>query len=756
MKASRRASKLAAALLVLAGASCKTSHEPGAAEARVVAKESGQAKAADGADVLRAENLRRTEDLGAEPRATHDVRRRRRLARAFARIGDAKSVEHLRALLADDDPETVAWAAYGLGYACKGNEDDHVTRIAARAASLRWPAVAVTAGADGAAIEDRAEQERATLDPRLAMARAVGKCASPTSAEAALVAWLGDPAWRAAAIVGLGDLAVARKTLGDRAVTALLDAVEARQGAPDDMVFYALSRAKPLDAFRARVVRAARAALGRSGPARVFAVKALARYADRDASGVAEALARVVTDGKGFTPAERAEAARGLTNAGGPGREAAGAALAKLVASRDDASVAGPEFNVWYTLIGVLGATPPESAEATLGIASRLPAPPSAGSELRRRYAELRCAAALGLARAVSDADVLLKCDDTGSEISERARLASLLQRPLVRERRAAFTAFVKSAHRRVREKAVEAVGVHPELGDLAASTLADALASDDAGLVATAAEVLHAHPELGRVLAESERRAGLDPHAPPPSSSPAKELSPRIDHALATALTKSLPEDLFETRIALVEAAASLHHRDAKAAASAACTDANGVVRDRARKALRALGEDVSACMASPKSPALAPEIDAGLLAKPTRLVLRTEMRELGIVLEPELSPVTATRIASLVRSHFYDGIVVHRVVPGFVAQFGDPNGDGYGGSGTSLRCETSPVPFGPLDVGMALAGRDAGSSQLFVTLARTPHLDGEYTRVGRATGDWDAVAEGETILEARLVGDE
>jgi peptidyl-prolyl cis-trans isomerase B (cyclophilin B) len=94
-----------------------------------------------------------------------------------------------------------------------------------------------------------------------------------------------------------------------------------------------------------------------------------------------------------------------------------------------------------------------------------------------------------------------------------------------------------------------------------------------------------------------------------------------------------------------------------------------------------------------------------------------------------------------------------VHRVVPGFVVQFGDPDGDGYGGSGTSLRCETSPVPFRALDVGMALAGRDTGSSQIFVTLSRTPHLDGEYTRVGRAEGDWASVAQGDVIAEARVV---
>ncbi len=78
---------------------------------------------------------------------------------------------------------------------------------------------------------------------------------------------------------------------------------------------------------------------------------------------------------------------------------------------------------------------------------------------------------------------------------------------------------------------------------------------------------------------------------------------------------------------------------------------------------------------------------------------------------------------------------------------QFGDRGGDGYGGSGELLRCETSPVPFGALDVGVALAGRDTGSSQIFVTLARHPHLDGHYAWVGRASGDWDAVAEGDVI---------
>jgi cyclophilin family peptidyl-prolyl cis-trans isomerase len=82
---------------------------------------------------------------------------------------------------------------------------------------------------------------------------------------------------------------------------------------------------------------------------------------------------------------------------------------------------------------------------------------------------------------------------------------------------------------------------------------------------------------------------------------------------------------------------------------------------------------------------------------------------------------------------------MAVHRVVPGFVVQFGDKLGDGFGDAGRApLRCETSPTPFETYDVGMALAGRDTASSQLFVALDRYPLLDGNYAWVGRAGPEW------------------
>jgi cyclophilin family peptidyl-prolyl cis-trans isomerase len=497
-------------------------------------------------------------------------------------------------------------------------------------------------------------------------------------------------------------------------------------------------------------------ALARPGDARILAIKTIGR-ATKDLARVASpALLGVVVDTRA-TPAERAEAARALGALFEPGQLAAAEALGRLAPDKDAVAIQallGPEFHVLYTLIGSLGAEPPKKAEPVLRSLAAITAPSEPKPALARRLAELRCAAALGLARGAQDAEVLRKCDAESSEISQRARLASLLRRPLAGERKTAFRAFTRSEHLRIREMAVEAIGQHRELGDMAATILAEALLSKKAGLVATAADVLDQHPERAMVLAESEKRAALDPRAPPPTADPATELSRELSKALAAALAEKWPEDRFETRIALIEAAAAVRHPQAKAVATAGCNDANIVVRERSQKALRTLGEPVSACDAPDRLATAASEL--GSTARASQKIAFTSDAEVGpltFVLEPELSPNTVARLTALTRSGFYKGIVVHRVAPGFVVQFGDPEGDGYGGSGTSLRCETSPVPFAPLDVGMALAGRDTGSSQVFVTLSRPPHLDGEYARIGRAEGAWGSLAQGDVIVDAKVV---
>jgi cyclophilin family peptidyl-prolyl cis-trans isomerase len=93
--------------------------------------------------------------------------------------------------------------------------------------------------------------------------------------------------------------------------------------------------------------------------------------------------------------------------------------------------------------------------------------------------------------------------------------------------------------------------------------------------------------------------------------------------------------------------------------------------------------------------------------------------------------------------------------VEPGFVVQGGDPRSDGFGGPGHSIPCERSAARYLRGTVGMAHAGKDTAGSQFFVTLARTPHLEGRYTPFGAVTEGLerlDRLAPGTRILRARI----
>ena len=112
-------------------------------------------------------------------------------------------------------------------------------------------------------------------------------------------------------------------------------------------------------------------------------------------------------------------------------------------------------------------------------------------------------------------------------------------------------------------------------------------------------------------------------------------------------------------------------------------------------------------------------------------------------IVLRPDLAPHHVERIQSLVRSGFYNGLTFHRVIPGFMAQGGDPKGTGEGGSDLpDLKAEFTPVPFLRGSVGAARAGSpDSANSQFFIMFAPHPELDNNYTVIGRVVGGMDAV---------------
>jgi peptidylprolyl isomerase len=111
-------------------------------------------------------------------------------------------------------------------------------------------------------------------------------------------------------------------------------------------------------------------------------------------------------------------------------------------------------------------------------------------------------------------------------------------------------------------------------------------------------------------------------------------------------------------------------------------------------------------------------------------------------IELRPDIAPGHVARIKELVRSGFYDGLKFHRVIEGFMAQTGDPRGDGTGGSGKKLKAEFNAANFLRGTVGMARANDpDSGDSQFFICFEPAPFLDGKYTVWGQVTDGMEAI---------------
>ncbi len=111
-------------------------------------------------------------------------------------------------------------------------------------------------------------------------------------------------------------------------------------------------------------------------------------------------------------------------------------------------------------------------------------------------------------------------------------------------------------------------------------------------------------------------------------------------------------------------------------------------------------------------------------------------------IELRPDLAPKTVTRIKELVRRGFYDGLTFHRVIPGFMAQGGDPVGNGTGGSGQKIPAEFSKESHVRGVVSMARsADVNSADSQFFIMTADNPGLDGKYTIWGKVTSGMEFV---------------
>jgi peptidylprolyl isomerase len=123
--------------------------------------------------------------------------------------------------------------------------------------------------------------------------------------------------------------------------------------------------------------------------------------------------------------------------------------------------------------------------------------------------------------------------------------------------------------------------------------------------------------------------------------------------------------------------------------------------------------------------------------------LIMELQSGTVTIALRPELAPNHVERLKTLARQGFYDGVVFHRVIPGFMAQTGDPTGTGSGGSDLpDLEAEFSGTHFARGVVGMArTSDPNSANSQFFIMYGDAPSLDGQYTVLGQVVSGMDAV---------------
>ena len=139
---------------------------------------------------------------------------------------------------------------------------------------------------------------------------------------------------------------------------------------------------------------------------------------------------------------------------------------------------------------------------------------------------------------------------------------------------------------------------------------------------------------------------------------------------------------------------------------------------------------------------------VASSLAGKRKQATIATSRGTIQVVLYGEDAPLTVRNFAELARRGYYNGLAFHRVVPNFVAQDGDPRGDGSGGPGYAIRDELNRRWYDRGAVGMALSGPDTGGSQYFLTHSPQPHLDGHYTVFGHVIAGLD-------VLDALVQGD-
>ncbi len=142
----------------------------------------------------------------------------------------------------------------------------------------------------------------------------------------------------------------------------------------------------------------------------------------------------------------------------------------------------------------------------------------------------------------------------------------------------------------------------------------------------------------------------------------------------------------------------------------------------------------------------------------KNVKVSIKTNKGEITCELYPEYAPKTVENFVKLAKLGFYDVLIFHRYVPNFVIQGGDPYGKGYGDAGYTIPLETHPKAKhveGALGIARA-SDPNSGSCQFYITLTKTPHLDGNYTVFGRVIKGMEVVKKlrkGDVIEKIEII---
>jgi cyclophilin family peptidyl-prolyl cis-trans isomerase/HEAT repeat protein len=669
---------------------------------------SGDGAAGDPIAVIdRDEDTRRVSEKLIELASHPDAAIRLRAAVALGRIGVADAAEPLAELAGDGDPAVREAALFGIGLLGDDAPEDQVEKLLALVEGEPSEGEAL------AALDALGRIGDAAIAPRL-VALAENR----------------RPSVRAAAIRALGFLGQRGLAVLDDDVARIADRLTDPEEPVRFMSAFALYRvAEPLPGPPEAVQALAKAAAGdESAEVRAYAMRGLARRGGFDRAALEKALgdsdARVPGTAVSVIPLTPED-----------GRCALAIAALEELAKRVEGEPRLVDGDLSHAVRSALEVSEgcadgselvADHAQRIANAVATLNPPRTAGA------ARISC-----LARLLGGSDelALLACDPERAHAGKRMMIRRIGAGPdTTAEHIDRLVELLAEPDARVATAAIYALGEIPKDG--ARRPLLAAL-DDDRLLVVTAVlDTITYNPTTFR--------------APGDESGPGAAL-PGVVDGIAKTVERLLPFEHAEAPLVSAAAAlGALADPASRPVLDKLAADARPAVRGAVLGAYEAIEGIAPPGVLPPVEPPrpVSTEDRRRWRAASAIARVRTTRGDFRVRLHGDVAPATVGSFVELAGEGYFDDTEIHRVVPNFVVQAGDPSGTGMGDPGYSLRCEVSPLPYERGTVGMALAGKDTGGSQFFVAISRQPHLDGNYTVFGD-------VIEGMEIVDLIEEGD-